>query len=231
MPYLISPGVIANEIDLTTIIPAVSTTEGAIAGDFRWGPCNVPVLCDSEEELVRWFWTPNTRVADDWFTCWNFLNYGNKLYVVRVVDQNNANTALRAKNATSANSNGILVLNDDVYMHNYKDGSLDTLYNSGDWIAKYPGELGNSLKVSVCASANAYQSTLTGTVSVTANSSTVTGSGTAFTTQVRIGDLLVLRKRSTQCNSCWKHNITYYSRQTYSRSFCTNLHQTLGILC
>lgn len=105
MGFQISPGVLVREIDLTTIIPAVSTTEGCLAGDFRWGPCNVPVLVDSEQELVKWFWTPNTRVSDDWFTAWNFLNYGNKLYVTRVVDQDNANTALRAKNATSANSN------------------------------------------------------------------------------------------------------------------------------
>lgn len=196
MPFMISPGVNVTEIDLTTIIPAVSTTEAALAGDFRWGPCNVPILVDSEKTLVRWFWEPNTRVSDDWFTAWNFLNYGNKLYIVRVVDQNNANTALRAKNATSSNSSGILVLNDDVYEHNYKDGSLNTLYGSGNWIAKYPGEMGNSLKVSVCASANAYTKTLTGTVTVSANSTTVTGSGTAFTTAVRVGDLVEINNET-----------------------------------
>lgn len=192
MPFLVSPGVSVQEIDLTTIVPAVSTTEGALAGDFRWGPCNVPVLVDSEKELVRWFWTPNNRVADDWFTAWNFLNYGNKLYVVRVVDQDNATVGNRAKNATSANSSGILVLNDDVYTHNYRDGSLDTLYDSGPWIAKYPGEMGNSLKVSICASGTAYESNLTGTVTVSANSTSVTGSSTTFTTQVIVGDLLVI---------------------------------------
>lgn len=192
MPFLISPGVSVQEIDLTTIVPAVSTTEGALAGDFRWGPCNIPVLVDSEKELVRWFWTPNSRVADDWFTAWNFLNYGNKLYVVRVVDQDNATMGNRAKNATASNTSGILVLNDDVYIHNYRDGSLDTLYDSGPWIAKYPGEMGNSLKVSVCPSADAFESDLTGTVSVTANTTSVTGSGTSFSTQVTIGDLLVI---------------------------------------
>lgn len=196
MPFLVSPGVSVQEIDLTTIVPAVSTTEGALAGDFRWGPCNVPVLVDSEKELVKWFWTPNSRVSDDWFTAWNFLNYGNKLYVVRVVDQDNATTSNRAKNATSANSSGILVLNDDVYVHNYKDGSLDTLYDSGPWIAKFAGEMGNSIKVSVCPSASAYESNVTGTVTVSANTTTVTGSGTSFTSQITAGDLLVIRNET-----------------------------------
>lgn len=108
------------------------------------------------------------------------------------MDQDNANTSLRAKNSTSSNTSGVLVLNDDVYFHNYRDGSLDSLYGTGEWIAKYPGEAGNSLKVSVCASANAYESTLTGTVSISANSYTVTGSGTSFTTKVKVGDLLVV---------------------------------------
>jgi hypothetical protein len=38
MPFQVSPGVLVREIDLTTIVPAVSTTEGAIAGVFSWGP-------------------------------------------------------------------------------------------------------------------------------------------------------------------------------------------------
>ena len=38
MVSLVSPGVLVKEIDLTTIVPSVSTTEGAIGGVFRWGP-------------------------------------------------------------------------------------------------------------------------------------------------------------------------------------------------
>ena len=52
MPFQVSPGVNVSEIDLTTIVPAVSTTEGAIAGVFRWGPIAKQVLIDSEEKLA-----------------------------------------------------------------------------------------------------------------------------------------------------------------------------------
>lgn len=194
MANLLSPGVLTREFDLTTIVPSVSTTETAFVGDFPWGPCNEPVLVDGEREYMFWFNKPTERNFVDFFTGWNFLNYGNKLYVVRVVDQDNANTSLIARNATSTNSQGVTVLNDDHYIVNYRDGSLDTLFNTGEWIGKYPGELGNSLKVSICGSANAFQSTLTGTLSVAANSDAVTGVGTLFQTQLIIGDILEINQ-------------------------------------
>ena len=52
MAFQVSPGVNVSEIDLTTIVPAVSTTEGAFAGSLKWGPAEVATLISSEEELV-----------------------------------------------------------------------------------------------------------------------------------------------------------------------------------
>lgn len=42
MPFQVSPGVNVSEIDLSTVVPAVSTTEGAIAG-FSNGVQLIPV--------------------------------------------------------------------------------------------------------------------------------------------------------------------------------------------
>jgi len=67
MAFQISPGVNVSEIDLTTIIPAVSTTTGAFAGHFSWGPTGIRVLVDSEDTLVRNFRTPNSNTASDFF--------------------------------------------------------------------------------------------------------------------------------------------------------------------
>jgi hypothetical protein len=50
--FTISPQVVVSEIDATTGIPAVSTSEAAIAGVFRWGPVGERVLVTSEPELV-----------------------------------------------------------------------------------------------------------------------------------------------------------------------------------
>ena len=46
MGFQVSPGVNVSEIDLTTVVPAVSTTEGAIAAHLRWGPVEELVLVD-----------------------------------------------------------------------------------------------------------------------------------------------------------------------------------------
>lgn len=192
MATQLSPGVLTREFDLTNIVPSVSTTEGGVAGSFRWGPVNQLTLIDSENELVQTFWKPNSTIANDWFTAANFLAYGNKLWVVRVVDEDNANTELQAKNATAANSEGFLVKNDEAYEMDYSDGSLSTTYGAGDWIARFAGELGNSLKVSICPSADAYQSTLSGDITITANSTSVSGVSTSFDTEVTVGDLLVI---------------------------------------
>ena len=72
MPFQVSPGVNVSEIDLTTVVPAVSTTEGALAGHFRWGPVQQRVLVDTEDRLVNIFNKPNSNTATDFFTAANF---------------------------------------------------------------------------------------------------------------------------------------------------------------
>ena len=193
MPFQISPGVNVSEIDLTAIIPAVSSTSGAFAGHFSWGPVGTRVLISSEDVLASTFKSPGSNTYIDFFTAANFLAYGNSLYISRAV--RDANTAVRssdvnmARNSTTnnANSTNTVIKNDDDYDQNFSTG----ITGVGSWVAKYPGELGNSLRVSVCASSNAYTSTLGGTLAFTNNSTTVTGTSTAFTTKVVVGDILL----------------------------------------
>ena len=91
MPFQISPGVNVSEIDLTTIVPAVSSTEGAIAGIFRWGPVEERHLVTSETELVRYYGTPTANNFETFYTAANFLAYGNKLYISRAAAANSYN--------------------------------------------------------------------------------------------------------------------------------------------
>src|SRR6056300_182865 len=147
MPFQVSPGVNVSEIDLTTVVPAIATTEGGVAGSFRWGPVEKPVLIGSEDQLVDVFGTPKSDDAVTFFTAANFLAYGNALYTVRAI--NGANNAVTGATAAT-------VKNDDDYAENFTD--IDS-----NWVAKYPGELGNSLKVSVCNSNGAFESTVNAT--------------------------------------------------------------------
>ena len=136
MAFQVSPGVQVKEIDATNVIPAVSTSIGGFAGSFNWGPAGQIVTVGSESELAEKFGTPDDNTAKYFLTAAAFLKYGNALKVVRAVTGHD--------NAT-ADGTGQLIKNDDDYDDNYSNGSL----NKGIWVAKYPGSLGNSLKVSM----------------------------------------------------------------------------------
>ena len=193
MPFQISPGVNVSEIDLTTIIPAVSSTTGAFAGHFKWGPVGTRVLVDSEDTLVNNFSIPGANTYADFFTASNFLSYGNALYLVRVVRDSNTGTrstdTVVARNAigNSANSKNTVIKNAEDYRLNYQSAGITGV---GGWVAKYPGQLGNSLRISVCASANAYVSTLTGTIAFANGSTTATASSNLYT-YLTVGDVLL----------------------------------------
>ena len=70
MAFQVSPGVNVSEIDLTTVVPAVSTTEGGIAGVFNWGPAEQRVLVDSETSLVSRFGEPTSDNFETFFKLW-----------------------------------------------------------------------------------------------------------------------------------------------------------------
>jgi hypothetical protein len=154
MAFQVSPGINVSEIDLTTIVPAVSTTEGAIAGCFRWGPCETVQLIDNESKLAARFGKPTNYNPETWFTAANFLAYGNALYVSRAFDSTNMLNAY-ANSGTVTSNSAMIVKNDDAYVTAAASFDADV-----EFVAKYPGALGNSLKISVCDTAAAYASTI-----------------------------------------------------------------------
>lgn len=189
MAFQVSPGVNVSEIDLTTVVPAVSTTDGAIAGNFRWGPVNHPVLVDSEDRLVSVFNTPNDDTATDFFTASNFLAYGNALHVVRGnVDGYNA--------AAGATSTTITVENENDYDEQASTGSLPA--DHGDWVARYPGVLGNSLKISVCQSDAAWQSDVTTGYTLEQGSDALVLANSATSSEFTVGDVLTVGAEKLQ---------------------------------
>jgi Phage tail sheath protein subtilisin-like domain/Phage tail sheath C-terminal domain len=141
MPFQLSPGVNITEIDLTTIVPAVGTTEGAFVGNFNWGPIDEVRTISSELELVNTFGKPDDNTFVDFFTAANFLAYARNLKLVR------ASNDSTAKNASMGN--GILIKNENDYSSNYIN--MEAANTAGMFAARYPGTLGNSLKVSMYA--------------------------------------------------------------------------------
>lgn len=151
MAFALSPSVTVKEIDLTGIVPAVDSTTAAIAGVFPWGPVDDRELVSSENELTFRFGKPTDDNYETFYSASNFLSYSNKLYVTRAADDG-------AKNAAGANTTIVaqpLIKNKVDY--EIKASTLDV---NAIFPAKWPGAIGNSLKVAVCASANAFAETL-----------------------------------------------------------------------
>ena len=81
-----SPAVQIKEIDLTGNVPAVTSTTGALVGDFNWGPVNTPILIGNESELAAVFGNPKSggTAVEDYLSASYFLKYSSSLYVVNI---------------------------------------------------------------------------------------------------------------------------------------------------
>ena len=63
MAFQLSPGVLVTEKDLTTIVPAVATSAGGMAGTFAWGPAEEVLLIDTENLLKSTFHEPDANTC------------------------------------------------------------------------------------------------------------------------------------------------------------------------
>ena len=271
MPTQLSPGVVTTEYDLTGIIPSVSTSTGALAGIYGWGPVNTLTLIGSQDQYGNTFGPPTNLNPETWFTGWNFLSYSNTMYVVRAANTTGATpyASFNALGANSTVSNNIFTitagntnnLTTGMYVSQTSNSTIQaagnnititvvnstaiqmsgantnsnstvnlyfanpgTAYNAiaqqynnvpianlvnqvvanayvyyslsannfdtnALYIAKYPGWMGNSLRVSVCDSALAYQSNVvlngySNSTVYNANSTTGNAYAGVFTTSI-----------------------------------------------
>jgi phage tail sheath protein FI len=329
MAFQLSPGVNVSEIDLTTVVPSVATSDGAIAGVFRWGPVGERVLIDTENLLVSRFGKPTNFNAETWFTAANFLSYSNRLWVSRAANTSGVNVtevfnsvqgntifvggntstlttgmfvsqvsnssavtttgpaasitvinstafslpvaasgtdtgisfyfanpqtaysavALASDNAIVANLVNQIVKNENDYTNKINSNTLnfdsDVLY-----VAKYPGAIGNSIRVAVCDSSNAFSSnvvvgnssvntslnfTIGESVAVASFTGTTNTAANTFAASFSIGDQVVagnsdinvqyLRIGSVSSNANATHTRVYLNFQDPYRlrdNFSTN---------
>ena len=185
MAFQVSPGVEVKEIDLTNVIPAVSTSIGGFAGYFNWGPVGEIQLIGSEKEMADVFGKPDkgdglytgsttsnvgvkADICKDFYTAASFLKYGNALKIVRANDPTtgvelsspldtpptdpadgkffaNAQSGEIGVTQTPLSGVPINIKNKE----DYEGLSQAVLDDKGAFIARYPGALGNSIRVEI----------------------------------------------------------------------------------
>lgn len=129
-----SPGVNTKETDLSFTIQNVTTNATGFAMVSRWGPADEIVeITSNEKELVSVFGQPDQTTTQSFHAAANYMLYSVPLYVVRAIGPAAKNsvptgeTALTVKNAAEAEFANLTGMS---------------------FIGRYPGQLGNSLKVS-----------------------------------------------------------------------------------
>lgn len=130
-----SPGIQVREIDKTGTNRLVrGETTGAYCGAFEWGPANTTVLVSNEAALVRRFGVPTEATALSFMSAANFLQYSNRLVVVRAVNSNTNqfNDDKCAKNATETQKEGGSLIASKISINqsgNVLVGASNTLYS------------------------------------------------------------------------------------------------------
>tara|TARA_Y100000004_G_scaffold55297_2_gene61566 strand:- start:989 stop:3142 length:2154 start_codon:yes stop_codon:yes gene_type:complete len=138
---LASPGIVVREVDLTIgRVDSATDKNAAIVGPFEKGPVNIPIIVESEQDLIDNFGKPHN--TDDqveyWMVASSYLAYGGVLSVVRAADAN-------LNNATD--DGGTVVINsvDDYINKGYDESTL-----AGTVVAaRNPGSWANGLKVAI----------------------------------------------------------------------------------
>ena len=131
MAFQVSPGVQVKEVDLTNVVPAVSSTVGAFAGSFRWGPVDEVVSVSDSKGLVDAFYTPadTDAGAEDFYSAEAFLRYGSSLKVVRVA----SSTAYNANNGVHPDHHAWWIHPEDgSFMIDGNDGGLNITHDGGN---------------------------------------------------------------------------------------------------
>lgn len=133
----LSPGVVIQERDLTTVTAPVGLNVGVLAAPFAQGPVEEIVEIASERSLVNYFGEPNDYNYEYWYTASQFLSYGGVLKTIRISD-----AAL--KNAVNTGT-AVLIKNRQDYETTYESSNA----NTWKWAARYAGTLGNSIGIFV----------------------------------------------------------------------------------
>ena len=132
---LVSPGISVREVDLTSggIAPTTAPV-GAIAGPFEKGPVDLPVLIQSENDLVKIFGKPYSKdgQSEYWYSASNFLSYGAALRVVRS-DCSTSGSLNNSNAGTAATSITLKIKSLEDYNNQTPVGYSYASRNPGSW--------------------------------------------------------------------------------------------------
>jgi hypothetical protein len=145
-----SPAIVVKEIDLTGVVPSVTSSTGAFVGNFRWGPVQERTLVADETGLVSVFGSPDTSNNVDFLSAASFLRYSSSLYVVREVGDGavNSSSSYILESYQESDGEQVLIKNKS-HFDTLTLGTANT-NKTGSFVSRYAGALGDAIEVSFC---------------------------------------------------------------------------------
>lgn len=156
---LLSPGIEVIERDASLVVPIAGSSFAVYCGDFSQGPCDIPVLVTSVQELIDTFGKPTNTNYNDWYQVYSFLQYSNTIYVTRVGKLVNVGVGdTQGLNAVYEVGNGVIVgdmTTNQTYVANIvqfnDDYTMGNIDRTGciKFMAKAMGSYGNKISVKI----------------------------------------------------------------------------------
>ena len=139
---LASPGIVVREVDLTIgRVDAATDSTAAQVAPFAKGPVDLPVVIQSENDLLNTFGQPyNTdKHYEHWMVASSYLAYGGQMLISRADDTD-------LKNAFSGTASNIKVKSEDHYVQlGYDENTITNVVS----VARNPGSWANGIKVAI----------------------------------------------------------------------------------
>lgn len=101
-----SPGVYIQERDMSDIVPSQSNSTAVFGGNFTKGVVNEFRQITSVDDLIENYGYPTNDNYNEWYQCYNFLQYGNNLLISRAINDNGLAVMTRSEYRGLSNALG-----------------------------------------------------------------------------------------------------------------------------
>jgi hypothetical protein len=177
MAFSISPAVVVNEYDLTANAPNLPSSRTGMILRADTGPANSIVAITKEKELIATFGYPTSENFNEWFQCWNFLQYAGSLYINRPVTATalNAGLVFAPGNVAGTQTGSGSLYNENLAENSIKRTSINALEIYNRWVTTQ-----SSQAVAICSQAGSayFEAPVAVPFQATLSASAASGQGT-----------------------------------------------------
>lgn len=153
MAFSLSPSIDVQEFNLSGVVSTLPSSKTGMVLRSNWGEALKIRSITTESELLEFAGKPTNYNAQDWFNCYNFLNYANSLYVVRPLNTTVENAGVQLTAQTKFAS-ALDISEPDLYNSDVAELTLETMVSQGIRFFNRYATASQPFAVAVCMDKN-----------------------------------------------------------------------------